>query len=81
MINSVKNDVVTAIKGTGDVAQAAADTVTKTLGTTIKDVGKTGASVTDATATERLANPWTGADNQRAAQTSAFSGKNLELNK
>jgi len=51
MIESAKNGIVTAIKGTGDVAQAAVDTVTKTLSTTAQDAGKTGASVVDATAT------------------------------
>jgi len=51
MIESVKHDIVTAIVGAGDVAQATVDTVTKTLTRTVKDAGKTGVSVTDTTAT------------------------------
>lgn len=50
MIESVKNNVVTAIKGTDNVVQAAMDTVTNTLGTTVKDIGKTGALVVGAEA-------------------------------
>jgi hypothetical protein len=49
-IEAVKNAVVAAIKGTGDVVQATVNAVTQTLTTTIKDTGQVGTSVTDATA-------------------------------
>jgi hypothetical protein len=50
MIESVKNSIASAINGTGDVAQAAVDTVTKTLNTTVEDFGKTGVLVLGAAA-------------------------------
>ncbi len=48
MIETAKRGVITAIKETGDVAQAAVDTVTDTLGTTVEDAGKTGSLVVGA---------------------------------
>jgi hypothetical protein len=50
IIETVKDGVVAAIKGTGDIVQATVDTITKMLSTTIKDTGKVGTSVTDAIA-------------------------------
>ena len=49
-IETVKNAVVAAIKGTSDVVQATVNTITQTLATTIKDTGQAGTSVTDAVA-------------------------------
>ena len=48
MIESAKRGTITAIKETGDVVQAAVDIVTNTLGTTVKEAGKTGALVVGA---------------------------------
>ncbi len=45
-IETVKNAVVAAIKGTSDVDQATVNTITQTLATTIKDTGQVGKSVT-----------------------------------
>lgn len=45
MIESAKRGIITAIKDSGDVVQAAVDIVTNTLGTTVKEAGKTGALV------------------------------------
>ena len=47
MIETVKDKIVAAIKGTGNIVQATMDTVTQILATTIKDTGKVGTSVTD----------------------------------
>ncbi len=44
----VKNDIVGAAKGTGDIAKVTADTVSSTLSTTLKDAGKVGTSATEA---------------------------------
>jgi hypothetical protein len=44
----VKNGVVGAVKGTGDIAKVTADTVSSTLSTTFKDAGKVGVSATEA---------------------------------
>jgi hypothetical protein len=46
----VKNEIVAAITGTGDIVQATADTVARMLGTTVRDTGKVGTSVTDTVA-------------------------------
>ena len=50
MIESVKHAIPSAIKVTGDVVQAAVDTVTETLNTTLEDFGKTGILVLGAAA-------------------------------
>ena len=47
MIETVKDQIVAAIKGTGNIVQATVDTVAQILATTIKDTGKVGTSVTD----------------------------------
>ena len=47
MIETVKDQIVAAIKGTGNIVQATVDSVTQILATTIKDTGKVGTSVTD----------------------------------
>jgi len=47
MIETLKDKIVAAIKGTGNIVQATVDTVTQILATTIKDAGKLGTSVTD----------------------------------
>ena len=47
MIETVKDKIVAAIKGTGNVVQATVDSVAQILATTIKDTGKVGTSVTD----------------------------------
>jgi hypothetical protein len=48
LVEKAKNDIVGAIKGTGDIAKATADTVSGTLSATLKDAGKVGASATEA---------------------------------
>ncbi|MCU0786590.1 MAG: hypothetical protein MUC91_00115 [Verrucomicrobia bacterium] len=50
MIETVKDKIVAAIKGTGNIVQATVDTVTQTLTTTIKDTAKVGTSAADAVA-------------------------------
>lgn len=50
LVESVKNDIIGAVKGTGDIAKATVDTVSNTLSTTLKDTGKVGASATGAIA-------------------------------
>lgn len=50
LIEKVKDGIVSAIKGTGNVVQATVDTVTQILATTIKDIGKLSISVTDVVA-------------------------------
>jgi hypothetical protein len=50
MIETVRDGIIAAIKGTGDIVHATVDTITKMLATTIKDTGKVGTSVTDAIA-------------------------------
>ena len=47
MIETVKGQIVAAIKETGNIVQATVDTVAQILATTIKDTGKVGTSVTD----------------------------------
>jgi hypothetical protein len=47
IIETVKNNIVAAIVGTGDIVQATVDTVARVLAATIKDTGKVGTSVTD----------------------------------
>jgi hypothetical protein len=47
IIETVKNDIIAAIMGTGDIVQATVDTVAQILATTIKDTGKVGTAVTD----------------------------------
>jgi hypothetical protein len=47
IIETVKNKIVAAIVGTGDIVQAMVDTVAQVLAVTIKDTGKVGTSVTD----------------------------------
>jgi hypothetical protein len=47
IIETVKNNIVAAIVGTGDIVQAMVDTVARVLALTIKDTGKVGTSVTD----------------------------------
>ena len=47
IIETVKNNIVAAIVGTGDIVQAMVDTVAQILAVTIKDTGKVGTSVTD----------------------------------
>jgi hypothetical protein len=44
IIETVKNNIVAAIVGTGDIVQAMVDTITQILATTIKDTGKVGTS-------------------------------------
>jgi len=48
LVETVKDGVVGAVKGTGEIAKATADTVGSTLSTTLKDAGKVGASATEA---------------------------------
>ena len=40
MIGTVKDGIVAAIKGTGDIVQATVSTIAKMLATTIKDTGR-----------------------------------------
>ena len=50
MIESVKIGIAATINGTGDVAQAAVDTVIRTLNTTVEEFGKAGVLVLGAAA-------------------------------
>ena len=45
MIETAKNAIVSAIKGSGDVVQATVNAITQMLSTTIKDSGKVGTSL------------------------------------
>jgi len=45
MIESVKEEIVSAIKGTGDIVNAVVDTVTGTLTNTIKGTGAVATSL------------------------------------
>jgi hypothetical protein len=47
MIETVKDQIVAAIKGTGNIVQATVDTVAQILATTIKDTGKVGSTAAD----------------------------------
>jgi hypothetical protein len=47
IIETVKNNIVAAIVGTGDIVQGTVDTVAQVLAVTIKDTGKVGTSITD----------------------------------
>jgi hypothetical protein len=72
MIETAKNAMVAAIKGTGDVVQATVYAITQTLATTLKNTGHVGTSVTDAVADVASgavrATVQAGADMGRAAQ-------------
>ena len=48
IMKTVKDGIVTVVKGGGDIAKATVDTVSNTLTTTLKDAGKVGASATEA---------------------------------
>src|SRR5581483_2374627 len=45
--DTVKDKIVAAIKGAGDIVQTTVDTVAQILGTTIKDTGNVGTAITD----------------------------------